>query len=371
MILVVLLLLFFAVTASAKTVDELYEEQLEASGARDLLENLPLETKELLSTLGIDSLDPRSVTETDPHRLLHDLWKWFVNQSVIPVRSYIMVLGITLLHAWMNGVGTTIGGENGETLFSVISTLVTCAAVVSPVATCIQEVKEASESLSIYMMSFVPVYVAVLITGGNTISAFSFRSIVLYAAQLLSLLAENWLVPLMGIALAIGVIGSITPTLRLSQIGEKIGKITTWILALTSGLFTGLLSLQNLVGSSTDSLGNRAIQFSLSSFVPVVGSSLSEAFTTIRNCVGVLRSTVGAVGIAASVCIVLPPLFSCITWNLCLSLCLVGSETFQLTAVTAVLKSAQSVLKCLIGVLAVGAVFSVVAVTIVSLSLKG
>ncbi len=370
-ILAVLFTLLFTITASAKTVDELYEEQLRASGAQELLENLPPETRELLSILGIDSLDPRSVTETDLNTVLQTIWQWIVNSSTLPIRSCVLVFGVILLHAWMGGVGGTLGGKNGEMLFSVVSTLVTCTVVVTPLAACIQEVKDACESLSVYMMSFVPVYVGVLLTGGHTVSAFSFRSIVLYAAQLLSLLSNNWLVPLMGVTLAIGVIGSVTPDLRLSQIGEKIGKTTTWVLSLVCGLFTGLLSLQNLVGSAANTLGNRAMQFSLSSFVPVVGSSLSEAFTTIRSCVTALRSTVGGIGIGAAVCIVLPPLLSCVLWNLCLSLCLMGSETFQLTSVTSVLKSAQAVLRCLIGVLAAGAMFSIVAVTVVSLSLKG
>ncbi len=369
--LVALFILILTVTVSAKTVDELFEEQLEASGAQELLEDLPTETQELLELLGIDSLDIHTFTEPDLPLLLRKLWDWISDSSVVPIRSCALVLGVILLHAWMGGVGETLGNQNGQMLFSVVSTLVTCTVLIAPLAECIHEVKAACESLSVYMMSFVPVYVGVLLTGGHTVSAFSFRSIVLYAAQLLSLLSDNWLVPLTGITLAFGVIGSVTPDIRLSQIGEKIGKMTTWVLALVSGLFTGLLSLQNLVGSAANTLGNRAVQFSLSSFVPVVGSSLSEAFTTIRSCVGALRSTVGGIGMGVSVCLVLPPLLTCIIWNFCLSLCLMGSEMFKLTAVTGILKSAQSILKCLIGILAAGTMFSIVAVTVVSLSLKG
>lgn len=370
-VLITLFILICTMPVSAKTVDELFEEQLEASGAQELLKDLPQETQELLKLLGINSLDSRVVTETDLPTLFHKLWSWISASSVLPIRSCLLVLGVILLHAWMGGIGETLGNKNGQMLFSVVSTLVTCTAVITPLTECIHRVQSACESLSIYMMSFVPVYVGVLLTGGHAVSAFSFRSIVLYAAQLLSLLSNNWLVPLTGITLAFGVIGSVAPDLRLSQISEKIGKMTTWILALVSGLFTGLLSLQNLVGSATNTLGNRAVQFSLASFVPVVGSSLSEAFTTIRSCVGALRSTVGGIGMGVSACLVLPSLFTCILWSFCLSLCLMGSETFDLTAVTSVLKSAQSVLKCLIGILAVGAMFSIVAVTVVALSLKG
>jgi stage III sporulation protein AE len=129
-----------------------------------------------------------------------------------------------------------------------------------------------------------------------------------------------------------------------------------------------LLSLQNLAGSAADTLGNRVLRFSVASFVPIVGGSLSEAFSTVRSCLGILRSTMGVFGIGACAAIILPPLLTCVVWNICLSLCHMSAEMFELRSLISLLKAAQSVIKCLIGILCAGVLFAIVAVTVVTMA---
>ncbi|MBQ6830986.1 MAG: hypothetical protein IJO59_07695 [Clostridia bacterium] len=365
-----LLLLLLPLSVTAKSVEELYREQLEASGASELLEELPQETRELLRQLGITSVDTTQLSQLKPNTLLKEVFSLMVRVAREPLRSCAVVLGVVLLHAWMGGLSKTLGEERGSSLFSVISSLVACATVITPISACISQTAEVTQTLSVFMMSFVPVYAAVLLTCGHAISAVSFQSIVLYAAQILSVVSDSFIVPLMGISLALGVIGSVTAGVRMGRFGEMIGKTAVWVLTIGTMLFTGLLSLQNLAGSATDSLGSRMWRFSLASFVPVVGASLSEAFSTIRGCLGLLRSTTGAIGIAVSVAIVLPTLLKCLLWNLCLSVCGICGEVFELDSVTSLIRSSQSVMKCLIAVLCAGSLFAIIAVTVVTMATK-
>jgi len=100
-----------------------------------------------------------------------------------------------------------------------------------------------------------------------------------------------------------------------------------------------------------------------------VGNSLGEAFSTIRSCLHLLKSTLGGFGILATALIVLPPLLECVAWTLGLSLCVMASEMFGLTTLTTLLKAAQSVVKTLIGVLAACAMFLIVSTAIVTMSM--
>ena len=367
---ILLFLAIFPLTASAKTVEELYREQVEASGATELLDGLPYETKQLLEQLGITEIESTDLTDLHPDTLLQELLSLVVQVAHDPLRSCAVVLGVVLLHAWMGGACRTLGNDQGESLFSVISSLVACATVVTPISSCITQTAQVTETLSVFMMSFVPVYAAVLLTSGHALSAVSFQSIVLYAAQLLSLVSHSYIVPLMSISLALGVIGAVASGVRMGRFGEMIGKTAVWVLTIGTMLFTGLLSLQNLAGSASDSLGSRMWRFSLSSFVPVVGASLSEAFSTVRGCLDVLRSTTGAIGMAVSVVIVLPTLLKCVLWNVCLSVCGTCAEVFELGSITALIRSSQSVMKCLIAVLCAGSLFAIIAVTVVTLSTR-
>lgn len=362
--------LLFTFPVSAQTVEELYEEQLNASGGAELLEQLPEDTKVLLGKLGITELKPETFANLNTQTVGEQLLELLVSVAGEPLKAGGIVFGIVILYAWVMGFYDTLGSEKSKDLFAAVAALASCTTVILPLSRCILSVGEATESLSIFMVSFVPVYAGILLSGGHATSAFSFQSVSLYAAQLLSMLSHEVIVPLMSISLGLGLVGAVTPGIRLGNIGSMIGKGAAWILSLGSGLFSGLLSLQNLAGSAVDTLGGRALKFSLSSFVPVVGGALSEAFSTVRSCLGVLRSTMGCFGIGACALIVLPPLFSCLVWNGCIALCRMSAEMFQLDSLTAVLKAAQTVLKCLIAILLSGATFTIVAVTVVTLSVN-
>ena len=81
-----------------------------------------------------------------------------------------------------------------------------------------------------------------------------------------------------------------------------------------------------------------------------------------------LKSTLGVFGVAATGLIVLPPLLRCAGWILCLSLCGMAAEMFELGPLAALLKNAQGVVKTLVGVLSACALFLIIATTIVTMA---
>lgn len=369
LLLVGLLAALCALPVSAQTVEELYEEQLEASGGEELLQSLPQGTRELLDKLGIDGLEMDSLTSLEPRTIWDNLLSAFSAAAAVPLRSCGIVLGIILLSAWMDGMKQTIREPGSSQIFSVICGLAACGAILLPVSKCIRQVCEAAESTSVFMMSFVPVYAGVMLTSGQAVTAVSYQSVVLFAVELISLLSTQVVVPLMTISLALGLTGSVAPGMKLEAAGGMLQKAAVWLLGLSTTVFVGLLSLQSLAGSAADTVGLRAVKFSLASFVPVVGGALGEAFGTIKSCLGLLKSTLGGFGILATALIVLPPLLECVAWNLCLSVCVMAAEMFGLETLPSLLKMAQSVVKTLIGVLAFCSLFMIVSTTIVTMAM--
>lgn len=351
--------------------DELFDEQIEASGAQELFDNLPLETRQLMDKLGITGLDTDFLTGTTPESVLDGLFSLLAAQSSGPLRTAGLLMGVVLLCALIEGMKQTVREPAVSEVFEVICTLAACLTVLIPVSGCIRSVCEAAESASVFMASYVPVYAGVLITGGQAASAASFQTVVLFAAELISLLATQVLVPLMTISLALGMTGAVTPGMKLQAAGGFLNKTAVWLLGITTTLFTGLLGLQSLAGSAADTLGGRAIKFSLSSFVPVVGGALSEAFATVKGCLGLVKSVLGGFGILSTALIVLPPLLNCILWTLCLSLCGMAADMFELKTLSGLLAAVKSVVSTLIGILAACSLFLIIATYIVAAAGKG
>lgn len=363
-----LALLLTPVTAMAEgdTFSDYYQEQLDASGAQEILDNLPADTKVLLENLGIDGLDEKSLTALQPQNTLQGLLDMLAGESKGVLASCGILLGIILVCAFMDSMRQTVKEAAMSEVFSVICALAACAAVLIPITKCIHRVSEAAESTSVFMMSFVPVYSGILLTSGQAVTAVSYQTVVLFVAELIAALSTYVIVPLMTVSLALGLTGSVSPGMKLDGASNLINKSAGWLLGLTTTLFVGLLSLQGIVGAAADTLAGKALKFSIASFVPVVGGSLSEALNTVKGCLSLLKSTVGGFGILATALIVLPPILECIVWTMGLSVCSMASDMFGLGQISGVLKAAQTVVKTLIGVLAACSLFMIVATTIVT-----
>ncbi len=354
--------------SGGSALDELYEEQLEASGADELWDSLPNQTRTLLDTLGITQFNADSFSSLTPEGVSDSLLTLLTEQAALPLRTTGILLGVVLLYALMEGMRETIKEEALSKVFGVICALTACTALLLPLSGCIGRVRDAAESTSVFMFSFVPVYSGVMLASGQPMGAASYQTVVLFAAELISLAATNLIVPLMTVSLALGLTGSFSTGMKLDAAGGMINKACSWLLGLTTTLFVGLLSLQGLVGAAADSMTGRAIRFSLNSFVPVVGGALSEAFSSVQGCLSLLKSTLGGFGILATALIVLPPLLECALWSLSLSLCTMMAEMFSLSSLSALFKAAQGVLKTLMGVLAACSLFMIIATTIVTMA---
>ncbi len=367
----VMMFLLVSVSVSAETVEELYNEQLEASGAKELIETLPEETQLLLRTLGIDTLSHTAIAEMKSETVWGALLELFSAALKVPLAAGGTVLVTVLLHAWSEGLRHTLREEETASVFGAVCALSVCGGVILPLSECVAAVQETMASVAVFMTSFTPIYAAILMTGGRAASALSFQTVALAAAQVMTWLSGRVIAPLLTMSLALGVTGSVTPQIKLGGAGRFLGKTAVWLLTLGMMLFSGLLSLQSLTTRAADNLGTRAIKFSISSFVPVVGSSLSEAFSTVRGCLQLLGSTMGAFGVTATALIVLPTLFQCVGWNILLSVCHMAADMFELQTLKGVLETARSTVRCLIGILAASGLFLIVAVTVVTVSAGG
>ncbi|MDD2361918.1 MAG: hypothetical protein PHH84_03020 [Oscillospiraceae bacterium] len=370
-IIIVLLLSVTGLFASAEaTLDDIYNEQLAESGAEEIWSDLPSETKDFMNKIGVDSFKAESFTGMKPDKVINSLFDLLKERATGPFRSAGVLLGVVLLYALMDGMRQTVKEESISKVFGAICAITACAALLVPISGCIRDVSNAAKSTSVFMFSYVPVFAGIMLASGQAVTSASYQTVVLFAAELISLAATHFIVPMMTVSLAMGLTGSVTPNMKLDRASSFINSCCGWLLGLITSVFVGLLSMQGMVGSAVDTMTGRAIRFSLGAFVPVVGSALGEAYNSVRGCLSLLKSTLGGFGILATALIMLPPLIECIIWLLSMSFCIMVAEMFSLDTVASLFKTAQGVLKTLIGVLSACSMFMIVATAIVTVAGK-
>ena len=108
-------------------------------------------------------------------------------------------------------------------------------------------------------------------------------------------------------------------------------------------LLTFLLGAQSVLARTADSAGMRLSRFALSSFVPVAGSALSDAWSSVTAGIRVLRGTAGIGGIIALGAVSLPAVIALLLWQAVFALAHGVSDALGLKELSPLLEQAGGI----------------------------
>lgn len=357
-------------SASAQS-EDVYAEQWQASGIEEVLNSLPEETKILLSDLGIENFEPSSITTLQADSAAKFVLRVADGEKRVPLSVLGVLLGTLLLCCILNGMQKLPREEALSSTYKTVGVLAVCTAIFLPLCDCIRDAEEAMKSVFVFMGSFVPVYSAALVSSGNPAVALSFQSLVLFVAEGMTAVLSGAVTPLLTVSLGLCAAGGIDDTFPLWSISRFINRICTWTLGFFCTVFVGMLSLQTLVGTKADGVAIRAVRFSIANLIPVIGNAVSEAFGTVQNCLLLLRTTLGGIGVVVTGIMLLSPLLQCGWWALLLSLCAAIAETLSFSSLSGLLKLSAEVVKALAGILVCGGLFLILSLTVVAFAVNG
>lgn len=339
-------------------------EQIEASGANDLLDQLPDGVEEQLGASGIEGIDPESILQFDIGDFFGSLWRTVKSELTKPLAIFLTLAAIILLCALLNAFHSTMEENAVSKVFSTVAVLCVCGAVILPIADCITRAAGLIRDCSTFILGFIPVFTGIMTVSGKPISGAAYSTVLFGVIQVISQIASTTLVPLLSIFLAFCLVGSVGDMIKLDGVSSTVRTTVLWILGFMLTIFIGILSMQGLVANSADTVTMKTSKFLIGSFVPVVGGAVSEALNSIQGCLGLIRSTVGAFGIIVCLLTFLPIIINIVLLMLSLNFAAMLAGVFGVTRVQGLLKSASTALSLLLGIIIFFAMLLIVATTV-------
>ena len=365
-VLVLIFCSFFSVNAfEAHNPNEIYSMQMKAVEGDKIFSELPKESKKLLESIGIKKVDLFDIVKLDLKKFLNEAIKIGKKKSASPVRSLCPILAVILVVSILKFLKISPKNSSVSTVMDCIGTVCLCTALISPIVNFIYIVSAVIQSAAKFTLAVVPIISSVMLASGHTMSASSYHVLVGGAGQIVSYISLNWLVPILNALLGISLISSISSRINLSSFCDEIQKIIKSFLKTASSLFVGILTLQNLVSSSADSLGANTVKLTIDSCVPIVGGAISDAFLTIRGCLKLLKVGIGAFGIIAGGAIFLPVIIECFFWIFYLSVCKSAADILEVKKNSGVLNSVRNTISLLLAILLFSIVVLIVSVAVV------
>ena len=331
--------------------DEIYSEQYELSGADALIDELPVETRQLLKSIGVTSPSWQELNSLSFSDILSSIMNTVQEQSITPLNCVVKIIGVILLVALINSVKSTIASSSLTSVLDSVSVLSVSIILIQPISSTIEYSSMVIKLSSDFMLIFTPVMVAIMLTMGQSLQGAGSYSMVMGAGTAVSQISANILQPLLNTFLGMSVVSGISQRVKLGGFCELVNKMVKWVLTFVMSIFTTILTMQSVISASADSTGTRATRFAISSFVPLVGGALSEAYQTVRSCMGMLKSGVGVFAILATSIIYLPAIISCILWLVAINIATALAEVFDMKQIITLLKSVAVVINTLIAIL--------------------
>ncbi len=345
--LVAVLLFCMTCDVEAETLDDLSK----STGAYTLSNSLPENVRQDLNTLGISSEDLSSVENLSFESITVYLGTIMGEEIKALMPSLSCVLAVLLLYSVFSGVFDNTADSALSSVLSVVSALTIACFLLLPVTNLIESAQAAIKTSADFMLCFIPVMTAVLISSGQAMTASGYCAMMVVAAECVAQFFSKFISPLLTCLLSLGVTSSVVPDIKIGGFVNFLSKSVKWIMSFVFTIFTALLSFKSIYSASVDNVSSRALRYTVSSFIPVVGGALSEAYRTVRGSMGVLRSGVGVFVIIAVITVFLPVLTKLCVWLFTLNMCKSFAETSELSSPRMLLDSSSTVLSLLISVI--------------------
>ncbi|MPN28456.1 hypothetical protein SDC9_175898 [bioreactor metagenome] len=135
-------------------------------------------------------------------------------------------------------------------------------------------------------------------------------------------------------------------------------------------IFTGLLSLQSFLSAAADGAAVKTAKFLVGSFIPVVGSVLTDALSAMQGSLHIIKASVGSFGILVAVLTFLPVLLHITVLRAVVAIASITGEMLSVTPVKGILSGFSNLLSIMTAIL-LSMMMLLVISTAVMLSLTG
>lgn len=309
-------------------------------------------TRDQMELLGVSDVDMTSIGSLNFNDTLSLIGEWLSESISGPFSACALLTAIILLASLLESYTFSLRYVDTKDIMNIVSSLLIITTLVTPITELIYRSLDIIKGSASTMLIYIPVMTGIMAFSGHIVSSGGYYATVMAASQVIAQLSTAFFAPLLNIFLALSVTSAISERVKLSGICELISKVIKWTLAFAMSIFTAILSIQGVAANAADSAASKAVRFTLSSFIPIVGASVSDAYKSIEGSVNLLRSGVGIFVIIAVMVSILPLVLQIILWQLSVQLAKTIAETFNVSSTVTVLSSISSVLSVLLAVIA-------------------
>ncbi len=293
-------------------------------------------------------------------------WRLFFDAVPDVARTFALLLGLLLLSACLRVLRDLVTSPALGTVLEFTGLLAVSTAIFAATDGLFSFADAYISSLSKFMPMFTPAMTALMIGSGNITSAAVLSGVLSAALSLLEQMCAGALLPLMKMCLAVAAVGTLFGDLSLSSILPTMKKVISYVMGFVTLCLSAVVAFQGILAKSADSLALKAVKFAVGAFVPLVGSAVNEAISTVAGGLGALKAATGIVGAVTVALIAAAPLCAILAHKLFLEVLGVCAGVLGLSSEGKLIGEISSFFGYVAAILAISAVFFILTLSLMA-----
>ncbi len=204
---------------------------------------------------------------------------------------------------------TVVGGlSDGQTqVIRIVGAIMIGCLLLQQTDTFFHMGREVIRQISDYGKLLLPVMAASLAAQGGVTGAAGIYGGTLLFDTVLTSAVTGILIPLVYIYIALSVGNAAFDNDALKELKAFVKWLTSWVLKIILYVFTGYIGITGVVSGTVDASAIKAAKIAISSFVPMVGSIISEASESILVSAGLMKNAAGIYGLLSVAAVAIGP----------------------------------------------------------------
>ncbi len=182
-------------------------------------------------------------------------------------------------------------------------------------------VYESAQAAVTFFNTLIPLFGTVTIAGGGETTAVVQSAAMGVTVHGLQVCLTYILMPLTSFLFALGLIGVLGDGGGARVLSDQVRHLFLWGMGLLSTLLIAAIGLQTALASSADTVAMRTVKYTVSGMLPIVGSTVSGALSTLSTGLLYVKSAVGAGAVTVLLSLLLPPLITLALYRFAIGIC--------------------------------------------------
>lgn len=237
---------------------------------------------------------------------------------------FLMLMGFAVIISVCDGVYVSDDPSIRRASSSAVSA-VASVSIFSGMYGIIAATREGLLSLSDFFSNLIPILTAVNASSGALNTAKTQATNMNITLAMLEKFSTGMLLPLTFALFSLALAASCTDS-GIASVAKGIKSIFSFGVGIICTMLAAAIALQSLVASAKDNAALRAARYAASGMIPIVGSSVASALSTLAGGMAFVRNTVGGASVAVIIAISIFPLVMLLLYRLAFSVSIIFLE---------------------------------------------